>query len=149
MDIFKRIRDFFTVAYARRQYYKAKRVADEQAAKTGKTWYVCLSPFDNRKLQVIDRKAFRKFKSKYVDSVVRAYTKAGLIISYDKISPTTMEDVKRGCFYSTAITDAKETELRRKAFIQWVLDLSRKSKRKKGKKNHRQMNDGGKKQNQT
>lgn len=123
-----KIRNFFTVAFARRQYYKAKQVADKQAAKTGKAWYVCLSPFDDKKLRVIDRKAFRRFKSRYIDSVIRAYTRAGLIISVDKISPTTMEDVKRGCFYSTAITDAKEIELRRKAFIEWVLDLSEKKK---------------------
>jgi hypothetical protein len=123
-----KIRDFFTVAFARRQYYKAKQVADKQAAKTGKAWYVCLSPFDDKKLRVIDRKAFRRFKSRYIDSVIRAYTRAGLIISVDKISPTTMEDVKRGCFYSTAITDAKEIEMRRKAFIEWVLELSENKK---------------------
>ena len=128
MTWFRKLRNFFTVAFARRQYYKSKQVADKQAATTGKAWYVCLSPFDDKRLQVIDRKAFRRFKTKYVSAVIRAYTRAGLIISVDKISPTTMEDVKRGCFYSTAITNAAEIEMRRKAFIEWVLDLSEKKK---------------------
>ena len=128
--IIARIREFFTVAFARRQYYKAKAVADKQSAKDGKAWYVCLSPFDDKRLQVIDRKAFRRFKSRYVDSVIRAYTRAGLIISVDHITPTTMEDVKRGCFYSTALTNANEIEMRRKAFVEWVLDLSKKKEKK-------------------
>lgn len=135
--LLRKIRDFFTVAFARRQYNKAKHVADQQAAKTGKAWYVTLSPFANDKLQVIDRNAFRYFKARYTDAVVRAYTRAGFIISYDKISPTTMEDVKHGCFYSTAITDASEIEFRRQAFIQWVLKLSDKKPTAK--------NDGGEK----
>lgn len=134
--LIRKIRDFFTVAFARRQYYKAKQVADKQAAKTGKAWYVTLSPFDEKNLQVIDRKAFRYFKARYTDAVVRAYTRAGFIISYDKISPTTMEDVKHGCFYSTAITDATEIEIRRKAFIEWVLKLSEKKTRKNDSTNN-------------
>ena len=142
--LIKKIRDFFTVAFARRQYYKAKQNADKQAAKTRKTWYVTLSPFEDGKLQVIDRQGFRYFKGKYTDAVVRAYTRAGFIISYDKISPTTMEDVKRSCFYSTAITDPADIEFLRQAFIQWVLKLSEKkktapAKAEAGKNNHSPM----------
>lgn len=124
-----KIRRFFTVAFARRQYNKARKAADEMHAKIGGDFYAVISPFSDKELKILNRSAFRNFKRNYVDGVIRAYTRAGFAISANRISPTTMEDVKKGCFYSTKLYDTNEIEMRRKAFIEWVIDLSEKKKR--------------------
>jgi hypothetical protein len=41
---------------------------------------------------------------------------------------TTMDDMKRGAFYSTSFTDPTDIEARRQAYIDWVVKLSEKKK---------------------
>jgi hypothetical protein len=132
--LIKKIRLFFVVAFARRQYKMAKKTADEAKKKLGTNHYVVINPFDDNNLQVIDRKAFRWFKRKYVDAAIRTLVRRNTNgnVFYTVEAKSTMEDVRNGAFYSTAFTDPIDIEARRQAYINWVVELSEKKGDKKG-----------------
>lgn len=131
--IIRRIRLYFVIAFARRQYTRAKRCADQKKEKTNTDWHVVLNPFDDNKLQVIDRKAFRDFKRRYVTAAIRTLVRKGdKNATYTVEAKSTMVDVKQGAFYSTSFTDPIDIEARRQAYIDWVVKLSEKKGVKKG-----------------
>lgn len=121
--LIKRIRLFLVVAFARRQYRRAKEAADKAHAETHTHWHVVIDPFGNA-LKVIDRKMFRDFKRRYQDTAIRTLVRRGA--RYTVKTNTTMTDVLNGAFYSTAIADPIEIEARRRAYIDWVVGLSEK-----------------------
>ena len=119
---------YFVVAFARRQYKRAKETADKQRVKTRTHWHVVIDPFGNS-LKVIDRKMYRDFKRRYQDIAIRTLVRNGS--KYTIETKSTMEDVKNGAFYSTALTDPIDIEARRRAYIDWVVSLSEKKGEKK------------------
>lgn len=121
--LIQKIRRYFVVAYARHQYKRAKKAADEARAKSNHHWHVVIDPFGDT-LKVIDRNMFRDFKRRYRDIGIRTLVRNGS--KYTIEIKTTMVDVLNGAFYSTAITDHLELEARRRAYIDWVVGLSEK-----------------------
>jgi hypothetical protein len=122
-ELIRRIRRYFAVAFARRQYKRAKDAADKAYAATNTHWHVVIDPFGNA-LKVIDRKMFRDFKRRYEDIAIRTLVRNGS--KYTVETKTTMDDVKNGAFYSTSLTDPIDIEARRRAYIDWVVNLSEK-----------------------
>lgn len=122
--LIRRIRTYFTVAYARRQYRRAKDIADRKREGTKTHWHVVIDPFNDRGLVVIDRSLFRDFKRKYQDSAIRTLVRRGS--KYTVVATTDMEQMKSGAFYSTSLTDPIDIEARRRAYIDWVVKLSEK-----------------------
>ena len=121
--LIRKIRMYLVVAYARRQYKRAKKQADEARLKSNHHWHVVIDPF-GESLKVIDRNMFRDFKRRYQDVAIRTLVRNGS--KYTVETKTTMVDVLNGAFYSTAITDHIELEARRRAYIDWVVQLSEK-----------------------
>ena len=127
-ELIRRIRRYFAVAFARRQYKRAKDAADKAYAATKTHWHVVIDPFGNA-LKVIDRRMFRDFKRRYEDIAIRTLVRNGS--KYTVETKTTMDDVKNGAFYSTSLTDPIDIEARRRAYIDWVVSLSEKKGEKK------------------
>ncbi len=119
---------FLVVAFARRQYKRAKATADRMREETHHHWHVVIDPFGNS-LKTIDRKMYRDFKRRYQDIAIRTLVRNGS--KYTVETKSTMEDVKNGAFYSTALTDHIDIEARRRAYIDWVVSLSEKKGEKK------------------
>ena len=128
IKLIRRIRRYFVIAFSRRQYKRAKDTADQQRVKTRTHWHVVIDPFGNS-LKVIDRKMYRDFKRRYQDIAIRTLVRNGS--KYTVVTKSTMEDVKNGAFYSTALTDPIDIEARRRAYIDWVVSLSEKKGEKK------------------
>lgn len=103
---------FLVLYMARRRYSKAVRIAETNYKKRRTMWYVVLSPVDNVRLVVLDRKNYRKIR-----------VRNGLSM-YDR-EKYGMAAVKCGCFYHTAdaggcrrMSDA-ETDARRLAYLRY------------------------------
>lgn len=122
--LFRRLRRYFAVAFARRMYDRARRQADTLREKTRTHWHVVLDPYDDRRLRIIDRKMFRDFNRRYQDIAIRTLVRNGS--KYTVALKSTMDDMKRGAFYSTSLTDPIDIEARRQAYIDWVVELSEK-----------------------
>ena len=127
--LFRRLRRYFAVAFARRMYDRARRQADTLREKTKTHWHVVLDPYDDRRLRIIDRKMFRDFNRRYQDIAIRTLVRNGS--KYTVALKSTMDDMKRGAFYSTSLTDPIDIEARRQAYIDWVVGLSEKKGGKK------------------
>jgi hypothetical protein len=125
--LIRRIRLYFTVAFARRMYARTKDKADKLREETHTHWHVVLDPYNDRQLQIIDRSRFRDFKRRYQDAAIRSLErKYGNKYTVTTQALTTMDDMKRGAFYSTSFTDPTDIEARRQAYIDWVVKLSEK-----------------------
>ena len=122
--LFRRLRRYFAVAFARRMYDRARRQADTLREKTKTHWHVVLDPYDDRQLRIIDRKMFRDFNRRYQDIAIRTLVRNGS--KYTVALKSTMDDMKRGAFYSTSLTDPIDIEARRQAYIDRVVGLSEK-----------------------
>lgn len=122
--LIRRIRNFFVVAYARRQYKRAKEIADNAYAESRTHHHVVIDPFNDRRLVVINRTMFRYFKRRYQDAAIRTFVRRGS--KYTVVATTDMEQMKAGAFYSTSLTDRIDIEARRRAYIDWVVKLSEK-----------------------
>ena len=111
-----------------------KREQGGDREKTDTHWHVILNPFDDNKLQVVNRKMFRDFKRRYVTVAIRTLVRRTPYsnLFYTGEAKSTMDDVKKGAFYSTSFTDPVDIEARRQAYINWVIGLS--DKKKGGKK---------------
>ena len=124
--LFRRLRRYFAVAFARRMYDRTRRQADTLREKTKTHWHVVLDPYDDHQLRIIDRKIFRDFNRRYQDIAIRTLVRNGS--KYTVALKTTMDDMKKGAFYSTSLTDTIDIEARRQAYIDWVVGLSEKKK---------------------
>ena len=124
--LFRRLRRYFAVAFARRMYDRTRRQADTLREKTHTHWHVVLDPYDDSRLRIIDRKIFRDFNRRYQDIAIRTLVRNGS--KYTVALKTTMDDMKKGAFYSTSLTDTIDIEARRQAYIDWVVGLSEKKK---------------------
>ena len=129
MNIIKRLRRYFTVAFARRMYSRTKKQADKLREETHTHWHAVLDPYDDKLLRIIDRSRFRDFKRRYQDTAIRTLVRNGS--KYTVIATSTMDDVKKGAFYSTSLTDPIDIEARRQAYIDWVVKLSDKKGEKR------------------
>lgn len=114
------IRKFFIVHFAVRCYNSAVKYADAMSELYhNRAYYVVVNP-DTNKLCIISRKDFRNIRRKINTLAIHS----GL----GEINHDTMEDLKRGCFYHTRLREtesfANEKELRRLAYINYVLELA-------------------------
>lgn len=112
--LIRKIRIFFVTAFANREYNKSVKKADELARKHLVPYYVAIK-FEGRGLYIINRKGFRHIK--------RQINTAAIWQGLGPINKDTMSDLKLGCFYHTNL-HPKEKELRRLAYINYVLDLA-------------------------
>lgn len=112
--IIRKIRTFFVTAFANREYNKAVKKADELAAKHLTTYYVAIK-FEGKGLYIVNRAGFRHIK--------REINTLAIWNGIGPINRDTMADLMAGCFYHTRIEPA-EKELRRLAYINYVLDLA-------------------------
>lgn len=107
---FKRMALALVLYMAKRRYSKAVRIAEDNHKKRKTTWYVVLSPTDNLRLVVLDRKNYRKIRIRNSLSM------------HDR-EKYGMDSLKRGCFYHTADAGGgrklspMETEARRMAYL--------------------------------
>lgn len=120
--LIKKIRRFFVVAFARRNYDKSAKLANELCRQNKCHYYVVIDPFFGKSLMVLFRGEFRAIKRKYNDSMIHSFVRTGRLF----LNKSTMYDVQDGCFYSTLLDDADEIEMRRQAYIEWVVELSEK-----------------------
>lgn len=157
MKIIKKIRRYLTIRYARNCYKRMVERADRYNKEDGQAYYVCIDPTDGSRITVFNRQQFRKFRRRFNDfqirlseymlketrEVVETKDDGSKVVKVTrekmvaKINTSTMVDIYNGCFYSTRLRrdfTPEEIELRRLAYIQWVLDLSEQPKKKKGKK---------------
>ncbi|MEG1724101.1 MAG: hypothetical protein RR313_01775 [Anaerovoracaceae bacterium] len=113
MELIKKMRRFFIVAYSNRIYNRNVKKADTLCKKYHARFYVVISPI-GKSLKVISRKGFRHikrnlYKSKYKESII---------------------SLKCGAFYYTADASGTnglgeiEKEARRLAFIKYVIHRS-------------------------
>ena len=108
--LFRRIAEFFVVAYANHVYRNRVKLADKLHRKYKWRMYVCF-PFDGKTLIVMDRKGFRYAKR--------------LHHIYDPECGTTK--LGEGSYYYTGdrsengTLDPKERELRRLAFVNYMI----------------------------
>lgn len=112
--IIRKIKVFFVTAFANHEYKKNVAKALELANTHYCPYYVAVKP-EGKGLYIINRKAFRHIK--------RQINTAAIWRGLGPINADTMEDLKRGCFYHTNIKP-REKELRRLAYINYVLDLA-------------------------
>lgn len=112
--IIRKIRIFFVTAFANREYNKAVKKANELANKHFTPFYVAIK-FEGKGLYIINRKGFRHIK--------RQINTAAIWQGLGPINKDTMNDLKLGCFYHTNLRP-REKELRRLAYINYVLDLA-------------------------
>ena len=101
-------------AFANHEYNKAVRKADELADKHKMRYYVALK-FEGKGLYIINRAGFRQIK--------RQINTAAIWQGLGPINNDTMLDLRQGCFYHTNIT-RKDRELRRLAYVNYVLNLA-------------------------
>lgn len=110
----RKFRVFLVTAFANREYNKAVKKA-LQLAHTHFTRYYVAVKFEGKGLYIINRQGFRHIK--------RQINTAAIWQGLGPINKDTMADLRRGCFYHTNISP-KEKELRRLAYINYVLDLA-------------------------
>ena len=112
--IIRKIRIFFVTAFANREYNKAVKKADELARRHLTNYYVAIK-FEGKGLYIINRKGFRHIK--------REINTDAIWQGLGPINHDTMLELKHGCFYHTKLY-GREKELRRLAYIEYVLDLA-------------------------
>lgn len=112
--IIRKIRIFFVTAFANHEYNKAVKKADKLANKHFMRYYVALK-FEGKGLYIINRAGFRHIK--------RQINTAAIWQGLGPINRDTMLDLRSGCFYHTNIKP-KDRELRRLAYINYVLNLA-------------------------
>lgn len=110
-----KFKDFFFTAYADRMYRNAVKKADRLYAANRQHYYVCSSPYDPRKLVVLDRKTFRELKRKL-----------GI-----KGEGNDMSALRDGSFYHTPDKSGngglseREKEIRRLAYLRMLASMPR------------------------
>lgn len=122
IKLIRKIRRFFVVSFARRSYNKAVKLANEFRENNKKHYFVVIDPFFGKSLKVLDRNAFRAIKREYNDAMIHSFVRTGRLF----LNESTMIDVQQGCFYSTMLDDEQDIEMRRKAYIEWVIGLGEK-----------------------
>ena len=160
MKIIKKIRRYLTIRYARNCYKRMVDRADRLNKEDGKNYYVCIDPTNENRITVFNRQEFRYFRRSFNDLQIRiseyllketrevVETKEDgtkvVKITKEKVTPkinkSTMVDIYNGCFYSTRLkrdSTQDNIEMKRLAYIQWVLDLSEQPKKKRNKKKNK------------
>lgn len=156
-QLIKDIRRFFIIRYARNCYKRMVDRAEKLNKEDGDNYYVCIDPTNPNRITVFNRREFRLFRRRFNDLQIRLseyllketreiveeredgskvvkITREKMVA---KINTSTMVDIYNGCFYSTRLkrdSTPEDTEMRRLAYIQWVLDLNDKPKDKKKKR---------------
>src|SRR5574344_367225 len=69
--IFREIREYFIIAYAKNRYDKAVKLADELYKKNNKAYYVVIDPYTKKKIVVLSKDSFRRLKRKTTTEYVR------------------------------------------------------------------------------
>jgi len=160
MNIIKKIRRFLIIRYARNCYKRMVDRADRLNKADNQNYYVCIDPTNENRITVFNRQEFRYFRRKFNDfqirisefllketrEVVETKEDGSKVVKVTRekivaqINKSTMVDIYNGCFYSTRLkrdSTPEDIEMRRLAYIQWVLDLNDKPKDKKRKKKNR------------
>ena len=157
MEIIKKIRRYLTIRYARNCYRRMVERADALNKEDNQTYYVCIDPTNQERITVFNRREFRSFRRRFNDmqirlsqyiiketrQIVKERPDGTQVVRVTrekmaaKINTSTMVDIYDGCFYSTRLkrdSTPEDIELRRLAYIQWVIDISEQPKRKKNRK---------------
>lgn len=154
MNIIKKIRRYLTIRYARNCYERMVNKADALFLRDHENYYVCIDPTNKGRVTVFNRREFRTYRRRFNDmqirlsqyiiketrQVVKERPDGTQIVRVTrenitpKINTSTMVDIKNGCFYHTRLksdSTPENIEMKRLAYIQYVLDLSEKQKNKK------------------
>lgn len=113
---FKKIAGVLVTWYYTRIYRKAVKMADEQHARYGGTWYVVDHLYKGQLMSVIDRKAFRRMKHD-----AQRWTNPRFEMYYSNDYNISL--VKEGCWYHTADRSGnnalpkRDCEIRRLALV--------------------------------
>jgi len=156
-QLIKDIRRFFIIRYARNCYKRMVDRAEKLHEIDNQNYYVCIDPTNSNRITAFNRHEFRTFRRRFNDmqirlseyllketrEVVEERADGSKVVKITrekmaaKINTSTMVDIYNGCFYSTRLkrdSTAEDIELRRLAYIQWVLDLNDKPNDKKKKR---------------
>lgn len=159
-QLIKDIRRFLIIGYARNCYKRMVDRAEKLNKEDGDNYYVCIDPTNPNRIIVFNRREFRLFRRRFnalqirlseyllkeTRKIVEVREDGSKVVKITrekmvaKINKSTMVDIYNGCFYSTRLkrdSTPENVEMRRLAYIQWVLDLNDKPKDKKRKKKNR------------